>query len=79
MHCCDVVNSFNRKTSNRSSRAGWQDTILVTFLSTHHQQFRKAADKPEAVRIVYSGCYIELQIDFDEITGQSIVHCDDDP
>ena len=45
----------------------------------HHQQFKMAADKPEAVHIVYSGCHIEFHIDFDEITGQSILHCDDDP
>ena len=45
----------------------------------HHQQFKMAADKPEAVHIVYSVCHIELHIDFDEITGQSILHCDGDP
>ena len=38
-----------------------------------------AADKPEAVHIVYSGCDIELHIDFEDIKGQSISHCDGDP
>ena len=45
----------------------------------HHQQFKMAAVKPEAVHIVYSGCHIELHINFDEIVGQSILHCDGDP
>ena len=45
----------------------------------HHQQFKMAADKKEAVHIVYSGRHIELHIDFDEITGQSILHCNGDP
>ena len=48
-------------------------------MTRRHQQFKMAADKPEAVHIVYSGCHIELHIDFDEITGQSILHCDGDP
>ena len=43
----------------------------------HHQQSEMAADNPEPVHIV-CGCHIEFNIDFDEITEQSILHCDGD-
>ena len=46
----------------------------------HHQQFKMAADKPEALHILYSGCHIELHIlYYHEITGHSIFHSDGDP
>ena len=56
----------------------WHYSILL--MMRHHQQFKMAPDKPEAVHIVYSGCHIEFHIYFDEITGKSILlHCDGDP
>ena len=56
---------------------------IVTFFSTDHDEtspaIQMAANKPEAVHIINSGCHAEFHIDFDEITGLSMLHCDGDP
>ena len=49
---------FMRFSTILMIRHKWHYSILM--MMRHHQQFKMAADKPEAVHIVYSGRHIDL-------------------
>ena len=60
----------------------WSDTTndITQYLwwwdITNNSRWRPTNRKQSTL---YSGCHVEFHIDFDEITGQSILHCDGDP